>query len=139
MCSYKNFTKIHNKRANDTNFSELWTIIEDCHKALSNINIWANYAKHKGGIGYIGLKPQCPYQIFVGSPDGKVESRTSEFEPVQLDADQCIPELVAGHQAICNCIAALVDFIEYPKANYKIDKNGRFDIPEKSTYVKIQA
>ena len=117
----------------------MWTIIEDCHKALSNINIWANYAKHKGGIGYIGLKPQCPYQIFVGSPDGKVESRTSEFEPVQLDADQCIPELVACHQAICNCIAALVDFIEYPKANYKIDKNGRFDIPEKSTYVKIQA
>lgn len=25
------------------------------------------------------------------------------------------------------------------KANYKIDKHGRFDIPEKSTYVKIQA
>ena len=139
LCSYKNFTKIHNKRSNDTNFSELWTIIEDCHKALSSINIWANYAKHKGGIGYIGLKPECPYQIFVGSPDGKVEARTSEFESVQLDADQCIPELIAGHQAICNCIAALVDFIEYPKANYRIDENGRFDIPEKSTYVKIQA
>lgn len=139
LCSYKNFTKIHNKRSNDTSFSELWTIIEDCHKALSSINIWANYAKHKGGIGYIGLKPECPYQIFVGSPDGKVEARTSEFEPIQLDADQCIPELIAGHQAICNCIAALVDFIEYPKANYRIDENGRFDIPEKSTYVKIQA
>ena len=87
----------------------------------------------------VGLKPECPYQIFVGSPDGKVEARTSEFESVQLDADQCIPELIAGHQAICNCIAALVDFIEYPKANYRIDENGRFDIPEKSTYVKIQA
>ena len=68
-----------------------------------------------------------------------MEARTSEFEPIQLDADQCISELVAGHQAICNCIAALVDFIEYPKANYRIDENGRFDIPEKSTYVKIQA
>lgn len=41
LCSYSNFTKIHKKRTNDTNFSELWTIIEDCHTALSNINIWA--------------------------------------------------------------------------------------------------
>lgn len=139
LCSYSNFTKIQRKHINDTSFSELWTIIEECHKALSNINTWANYAKHKGGIGYIGLKPECPYQIFVGEPGGKVESRTSEFEPIRLDVDQCIPELVSGHQAICKCISALVDFIDYPKAKYTLDENGRIDIPEKSTYVKIQA
>lgn len=139
LCSFGNFIKIHKKRTNDSSFEELWAIIEECHTALSNINTWANYAKHKGGIGYIGLKPESPYQIYVGDPDGKMESRTSEFEPIQLDADLCIPELIAGHQAICNCIAALVDFIEYPKAKYRIDEKGRFDIPDKSTYVKIQA
>lgn len=138
LCSYSNFVKIQKKHSDETSFSELWAIIEECHSALSNINTWANYAKHKGGIGYIGLKPDCPYQIFVGGADGKMEARTSEFEPIRLDADQCIPELITGHKAICKCIAALVEFIEYPNANYKIDENGRFDIPEKSTYVKIR-
>lgn len=137
LCSYKNFARIHQKRSNDNSFSELWRIIDACHTALTNVNTWANYAKHKGGIGYIGLKPECPYQIFVGEPDGRIESRTSEFEPIRLDADQCIPELVSVHHAICNCISALVDFIDYPKANYRIDENGRFDIPDKSSYVKV--
>lgn len=138
LCSYKNFTRILKKNAQNSNLADLGRIIESCHLSLTNINIWANYAKHKGGIGYIGLNPECPFQIVVSDKNGNVEARTSEFEAISLDADQCIPELVAAHQAICKCISDLVDFIDYPQAQHTLDENQRIHTPDKSTYVKIQ-
>ena len=55
----------------------------------------------------------------------------------------CGDEIESKHRhdyVQCKCGACAVDGgHDYPKANYTIDENGRFDIPEKSTYVKIQA
>lgn len=136
-CTYKNIRNIHNNNPNNTALNELWQIVDECHTAISDVNNWANYAKHKGGIGIIGLKPGSPYKIYIGKPGEEPESRTDEFEPIKLDLDDSIQKMRGIHEALLSCISKLVDFIDFSKAKYTINAEGQFVIPSKDTYVKI--
>lgn len=137
LCTFKIFRILLKEYPDVVELGRLWNIINTCHESLSELNSWANYAKHKGGIGYIGLKPKAPFQILVESSKGVIESRTSEFEPIKLDMDLNIDTVVSAHKALCKCIEDLVDFINFEGAKYRIDENGNFEIPDRSTYVKV--
>ena len=137
LCTFRVFRDLHREHADNVQFTQLWNIIDDCHNLLTEINTWANYAKHKGGIGYIGLKPESPFQIHVESPDGTTESRTSDFESIKLDMEKSVPILVNAHKALLHCIDELVEFINFRACKYELDENGKMVIPETSTYVKI--
>lgn len=138
LCTFKTFSDIHSVYKHDASFKELWNILNDCHDAILDVNNWANYAKHKGGIGYVGLRPESPYKIYVGDNNGKVESRTSEFEPIILDIDKEVSTLINTHKELCNCLEKLVNFIGFENCAFTIDKDGNFDVPKESEYVKIQ-
>lgn len=136
MCTFKVFRNLHDTHEHDSNISRLWEILSNCRDAISDITKWANYSKHKGGIGFIGLKAESPFQIFIGEP-GKLEKRTSEFECIKLELDESIQKAIDTHKALYNCLDELVDFIDFGKAHHSIDEQGRMVIPDKQTYVKI--
>ena len=138
LCTFKVFRDLHRDYPDDAGFNQLWEILDRCHNAISDLNEWANYAKHKGGIGYVGLKPDSPFQIYIGTPDGSMESRTSEFESIKLDMDESVSTLVDAHKALCSCLEEIVDFIDFGSCRYTITEDGKFDIPDRSSYVKIQ-
>lgn len=138
LCTFKVFRELHKDYLDNVAFTHLWDILDRCHRAITDVNDWANYAKHKGGIGYIGLNPESPVQIYIGQPDGSTESRTSEFEAIRLDMDESVSTLVAVHRALCSCLEEIVNFIDFESCKYTITEDGKFDIPDKSSYVKIQ-
>ena len=138
MCTFKVFRDLHREYPDNEEFTQLWDILKRCHNAISELNEWANYAKHKGGIGYVGLKPDSPFQVYIGTTDGSMESRTSEFESIKLDMDESVSVLVEAHKALVSCLEEIVDFIDFESCRYTITEDGKFDIPEKSSYVKIQ-
>ena len=138
LCTYKNIRYLHNNNSNNTALNELWQMLDECHTKILDVNIWANYAKHKGGIGFIGLKPNSPYKIYIAKPGEQPESRTDDFEPIKLDLDDSIKKMVDIHEALLSCISKLVNFIDFSKAKYTINDEGDFVIPSKDSYVKIQ-
>lgn len=138
LCTFRVFRDIHNEYPDNVEYNHLWDILNRCHVATSQLNDWANYAKHKGGIGYVGLKPDSPFEIYVGVPGESMESRTSEFESIKLDMDDSVSTLVEAHKAICVCLDEIVNFIDFSACKYAITEDGKFDIPDASSYVKIR-
>lgn len=138
LCTFKLFRDLHNQYSDNEGLCELWDILNNCYCSISNLNDWANYAKHKGGIGYIGLKPDSPYQIYVGKPGTVPETRTSEFESIKLDMDEDVSAMMATHESLFNCIKELVDFIGFISVRFSIDENGKYVLPDRISYVKVQ-
>lgn len=112
-------------------------ILDRCHNAISDLTKWAIYAKNKGGIGYVGLKPDTPFQIYIGTKAGAMESRTNEFESMKLDMNESVSTLIGAHKALCICLEEIIDFIDFGASIYTISKDRKYDIPDKSSYVKI--
>lgn len=137
LCTYNSLKTLHDNNPDNIGLTDLWNIIEKCRAARQDLNEWANYSKHKGGLGFVGLKPDSPFQIFVGTPDGGYESRISEFEAIILDMDQSVEKVVASHEALTKCLRELMDFINFPAAQHSINSEGKFVIPDKSTYRKV--
>lgn len=46
--------------------------------------------------------------------------------------------MVKVHEALIRCLKKIVGIIEFEKARYLLDENGRFVIPDKESYVNIQ-
>ncbi|MDY4578719.1 MAG: hypothetical protein SO471_12375 [Anaerobutyricum hallii] len=135
MCTFKVFRNLHEKNLQDDNITELWNILNDCRKNISDITNWANYSKHKGGLGFLGLKPESPFQIYVRK-ENKVQKRTDEFECIKLDLDEAIKKVAFAHEALYDCLDKLVDFIGFDKVKHSL-VDGKIQIPDKSDYVKI--
>lgn len=135
MCTFSAFKKLHEENEDNDNLTELWNIVSKCRTAISDITDWANFSKHKGGLGFIGLKPESPFQIYI-KKEGSIQKRTNEFECIKLDLDQAIEKTVSIHNALYDCLDELVDFIEFDKAIHTV-VDGKIMIPDKHTYVKI--
>lgn len=136
MCTYNALKTLHDNQLENKGLDELWNIIEKCRTARQELNDWANYSKHKGGLGFVGLNPESPIQIFVGTPDGGFEPRISEFEMIKLDMDECVEKVIEAHNALITCLNDLMDFINFPGARHRI-VDGRFAIPNKAEYRKV--
>jgi hypothetical protein len=136
-CSYPIIRDIYNANSTNANFSVLWGLIEGCRIALIDVNEWANYIKHKGGIKVQGLTPDSPIQASMSDPSGNIVAATDEFSPVQIDLDDAVINLQKAHQALYNCLDQVVTFIDYHAAIPTSDASGTMQIPDPSIYVKI--
>ena len=137
LCTYNALKVLHENNPENIALTELWNIIERCRILRQELNDWANYSKHKGGLGFVGLKPESPVQIVIGKPGGGYEVRTSEFEPISIDMDQCVEKVISAHEALINCMNELMDYIDFQAAQHSIDEQGRFVFPDKSSYRKV--
>lgn len=137
ICSYNTLKMFHDNNPDNSGLNDLWNIIETCRIGRQKLNDWANYSKHKGGLGFVGLKPELPYAIFIRSPNGEIEPRTSELDAVTIDLDESIEDVVKAHNALINCMNSLIDLIGFDKAIHTIDAEGRFVIPDKKDYCKV--
>jgi len=137
LCTYNSLKVLHENNPDNEGLSTLWDIIETCRVARQDLNDWANYSKHKGGLGFIGLKPEPPIHVFVGTPDGGYESRTSEFEAITLDIDQSAEKVISSHMALSKCLRELMTLINFPAAQCSLNNEGTFVIPDKRAYRKV--
>ena len=137
LCTYNNIFSLYEKNKNNTYLEELWQLLSNCHTDISEINTWANFAKHKGGIGVIGLKPDSPFKIYIGKPNETPELRTNEFEPLKLDIDLSVEKIIKAHNSLFESISKLVDFIGFENAHFSFNDEGQYVIPEKATYLKV--
>ena len=99
-------------------------ILDRCHNAISDLTKWAIYAKNKGGIGYVGLKPDTPFQVYIGTKAGAMESRTNEFESMKLDMNESVSTLIGAHKALCICLEEIIDFIGLERAYIRFPRIG---------------
>ena len=137
MCTYNALKTLHDNQPTNVGLTNLWNIIEGCRIARQDLNDWANYSKHKGGLGFVGLKPESPIQIIIGTPEEGYESRISEFEAITLDMDQSVEKVILAHEALMKCMNELMDLINFSAAQHSINDQGQFVFPDQSTYRKV--
>lgn len=138
MCSYLTVKKIYIANMAVNNLAALWNVIEVCHIALTDVNTWANYIKHKGGINFDGLTPDEPFHATMTDKDGNVIAESGDFDAIMLDLDQSISKLQLAHNALFNCLDQIVTFIDFNAAIPLPDsKTKNLLIPDKNKYVKI--
>lgn len=135
LCDYIFLSKYYGKNKNIANFKFLWKIISKAHTGNNNVNQWANYIKHKGGISFKGITADDPFSIMVKNPDGESINDTY-FEPLQLDLDEVVEELKNSHLILCNVLEEIVDFIGFEKVQF-INNGDKLVIPKKEAYKKI--
>lgn len=134
--TYSKIKEIFTNNSAIPNFSILWNIIENCHTALSDVNEWANFIKHKGGINILGLSPNSPARALVTDSCGNIIAENSEFSPIQIDLDTALITLQGAHQALYTCLDQIVTFIDYSAA-IPTTTNGIMQITPPASYVKI--
>ncbi|MGG1314568.1 hypothetical protein [Cohnella laeviribosi] len=137
-CTYNFMGQIYSKHKTVPNFKTLWKIVTKCYSALSEINTWANYIKHKGGISFTGLIAPDPFLIKLTDSNGNVIAESSDFESIEIDLDSSLNVLKDAHMALYDCFNNLIDFIDFQSAvpqNHP-EKEG-FVIPSPASYVKV--
>lgn len=137
LCTYNSLKTLHENNPDNDGLSELWNIIENCRIERQDLNDWANYSKHKGGLGFVGLKPEFPVQVYIAEPGGSAKRRTSEFDSITLDIDQCKNSVISAHNSLIKCLNELMDFIDLPQGQFSLNKEGKFVLPDPSNYHKV--
>jgi hypothetical protein len=137
-CSYYTMGEIYSQYKTVLNYRELWKIINKCYNALSNINSWANYIKHKGGISFDGLNPPDPFTMKMTDQQGNVIAESKDFESIKIDMDSSLNILKDVHAALHDCIIEVIDFIDFKGAipTRNSDKEGLVK-PDIASYVKV--
>lgn len=137
-CTYYSMGEVYSKHKTVPNYRELWKIINKCYNALSDINSWANFIKHKGGISFDGLNPTEPYSMRMTDPQGNVIAESSDFESIKIDMDSSFSILKDAHVALHECINEVIDFIDFKGAlPTKHPDKEALVIPDITRYVKV--
>jgi len=137
-CTYNSMGEIYSKYKTVPNYEALWKIITKCYNALSEINTWANYIKHKGGISFTGLNAPDPFHTKVTDLNGKVIAESTDFESIEIDLDNSLNILKDAHIALYDCINSLIDFIDFKGAiPQKHPEKDGLVIPDPASYVKV--
>lgn len=137
LCTWKNIRILHETNPENDGLNELWEILKECRDGLTDITNWANCSKHKGGIGFHGLKAESPFQIYIGSRPENMESRTSEFDLVKIDLDDGVEKVKNVHDTLYKCMDKMVDFVDFGKAVHSVNEEQKIVIPDKRSYAKI--
>lgn len=93
--------EIYSQYTTVSNYKALWKIITKCYNALSKINSWANYIKHKSGISFVGLNSPEPFLMSMTDLEGNVIAESSDFESIEIDLDNSLNVLRDAHQSLC--------------------------------------
>lgn len=137
-CTYNKMGEIYSQYKNIPNYKALWKIITKCYNTLSEINSWANYIKHKGGISFAGLYPSDPFLMRMTDLQGNVIAESSNFESIEIDLDDSLNVLRDAHKALFDCINDLIDFIDFNCAiPQKHPKKDGLVIPNAKSYVRV--
>jgi hypothetical protein len=137
-CTYNSMGEIYSQYKTVPNYKALWKIITKCYNALSKINLWANYIKHKGGVSFEGLNPPDPFHMKMTDSEGNIIAESTDFESIEIDLDSSLNELKDVHKALYDCINDLIDFIDFKSAMpQKHPEKDGLAIPNPSSYVKI--
>lgn len=137
-CTYITMGEIYSCYKTIPNYKALWKIITKCFNALSEINKWANYIKHKGGISFAGLNPPDPFLVKMTDLAGNVIAESSNFESIEIDLDNSLNILRDTHKALYVCINDLIDFIDFRSAiPQKHPKKDGLLTPNITSYVKV--
>lgn len=134
ICSYDSVCRVYSRHKGNTAFKALWEIISRCYAALTTVNSWTNYIKHKGGVGYIGLRAEDPIGMVLTDLDGTPIRTNSHFESVILDLDDAIQELAKAHAALHRCCTEVIDFLNFDGAQ-EIFVDGKKVITPPAYYV----
>lgn len=52
--------------------------------------------------------------------------------------DQSLEKVILAHDALMKCMSDLIDLINFPTAQYRINERGQFVIPDKNVYCKVR-
>jgi hypothetical protein len=135
LCDYKYLSDFYGANKNISHFKDLWKILSRAQTANLNINKWANYLKHKGGIEYIGVNPETPYEISLKESDGSTV-KDSEFSTLSLDLDVVIEQLTTSYIALVNELINLGEFLQFESLSLNSD-GTKIVTPERSSYCKV--
>lgn len=136
-CSYKTIKDIYMANSTISNFTALWIILDSCRTQLQDVNEWANYIKHKGGLEIIGLYPEPPFYMMITDANGNKVAESGEFYPIKIDMDNAITVLQNAHKALYDCLNQITTFIDYSAAVPQTNPDGKMLIPDKRSYVKV--
>lgn len=135
LCNYSFLSGFYGKNKTIPNFKELWKIIAKAQIGNSNVNQWANYIKHKGGINFKGVEAKSPLNARTENKDGTIINDT-DFESPEIDIDDVINELAKVHVIQVKVIQELTQFISFESAKW-IYKDGKLIKPKESSYKKL--
>jgi hypothetical protein len=110
-------------------------LITKARNSNKNINSWANFIKHKGGINYIGSTPRPRYTAKIILLEG-TETRDDEFDAPNVNLEEVILELERHHILLCDILNSLVDFIGFEKVNFTPDGDNLV-FPDENEYKKV--
>lgn len=136
-CTYSTIESIYSKHKDINNFSLLWGILQECRGKLKDVNSWANYIKHRGGIEIIGLEAEAPYNTIVSDSAGHIMSKSNDQLTLEIDLDLTIVQLCETHKAIFTCLDELVSFINFNAAVPIENGQGKIVFQNKKEYMKI--
>lgn len=114
--------------------TETRKLLMTCFSKMEEVRCWANYIKHKGGIEYLYLEPEPPFQIYVRpieegvnsspfdiQPDDRFEIKNFK-SPIEIDIDDKIPVIKDTHMTLVECFNKIVEEIDFDK--YQIQFGG---------------
>lgn len=112
--------------------------LTSCSGKFEDVRMWANYIKHKGGIGYKHLEAEKPFQVYlmpieegqekipplqIGDKYKQPDERfaINDFKsPVEVDIDANLPRLRETHIAIHKCLGEIVTAVDFDGHSVKI-------------------
>lgn len=118
------------KELKDRNIKNVRQLLILCFSKIEEIRKWANYIKHKGGVEYLYLEPDSPFEVFVIPPEEKQKgtnitddrfSLKNFKSPIEIDIDEKIDVLINAHMVIYGAISKLVDFIDFEKHKFRFN------------------
>lgn len=102
----------------------LRSLLTSCFASISEVRSWANYIKHKGGVEYLYLEPEPPFEVYIrpandSSPnDMSLDDRFAikHFKsPVKVDIDSEMTVMVNTHKTLYECINRIISEIDFDK------------------------
>lgn len=115
------------KELKNRGFSNIRKLLISCFDKIGEVRTWANYIKHKGGIEYLHLEPEPPFQIYIrpieesegSSPfDIPPEDRFAikNFKsPIEVDIDDKTNVIRDTHKALVECLLRIIGDIDFDK------------------------
>ena len=123
LCNYDFVVKELKNRG----YADARKLLTSCFDKIGDVRTWANYIKHKGGIEYLYLEPEPPFQIYIrpieesngSSPfDIPPEDRFAikNFKsPIEVDIDDKLNVINDTHKALVECLSKIIENIDFDK------------------------
>ena len=136
LCNYKFLSDFYGNNKEIPNLKSLWKIVSKSKNINQNVNKWANFIKHKGGLDYKGIKIENPFFMSVKDANGETMYQNDDFDSPVLELDDVIKELERVNNEQCTILKDLADFFEFEKACCR-NINGKEVLPKTEEYKKI--